>query len=196
MQIIKKVMLDLAREGLPIRVAAVRGDSALWLEFDLYSSGEPFVLPTDAAVMIRYRLPAGTGGEYDTVSGVRAWQTEGNLLRVAIASAVCSQAGDTALQVAILQGGRQISTVPVVLAVAPAVSGSGAPENYTNLSQWLKFNTGNAEVSLGELESRVIAVERALAAHAATVHLTQEDVREMIDDPWGIPTYAGEMEDV
>lgn len=197
MEVIRKLTMDLSRESLPITVAAVRGDSALWLEFDLRSNGAPWTIPIGVEALVRYCLPAGTGGEYDTLSdGTRAYTIIGNLLRVAIAPAVCSQAGDVAVQVALILGGKQISTVPLTLAVARTVSGSGTPENYTNLAQWLKFNTGNTEVSIGELEARVIAMEQALAAHESITHLTEADVKRLIDDDaWEIPTYSGETED-
>lgn len=192
MKVIKKITMDLARQGLPVYVDGVRGDSATWLEFTLLSSGEAWEIPVEAAAMVRYRLPAGTGGEYDTVDGAKAWEKEGNILRVLLAPAVCSAPGETRLQVVLLLGGKQISTFPVTLEVAPTVSGSGAPENYVNLSQWLKFNTGNESINLGEIEERLEALETASATH-----VTAEDVQQMIDnDPWGTAVYAGEMEDV
>lgn len=192
MEIIKKLTMDLARQTLPLQVDAVRGDSAIWLEFTLYSSGRPWEMPTGSSAMVRYCLPAGTGGEYDTVDGQRAWEKDGNVLRIALAPAVCSAPGQTQLQVAIICDGKQISTFPVVLNVAKAVSGSGQPENYTNLSQWLKYNTVGGSVSLGDIEDRLIELEKM-----AATHVTEEDVRQIIaDDPWQIPTYNGEMEDV
>ncbi len=192
MRIIKKITMDLARQGLPAYVDGVRGDSATWLEFTLLSSGKPWEIPVEAAAMVRFRLPAGTGGEYDTVDGAKAWEKEENILRVLLAPAVCSAPGETQLQVVLLLGGKQISTFPVTLEVAPTVSGSGTPENYTNLAQWLKFNIGNESINLGEIEERLEALETASATH-----VTAEDVRQMIgDDPWGTAIYAGEMEDV
>ena len=192
MKIIKKITMDLARQGLPVYVDGVRGDSATWLEFTLLSSGVPWEIPMAAAAIVRYCLPAGTGGEYDTVDGVKAWEKEGNILRVALAPAVCSAPGETQLQVALLIGGKQISTFPVMLEVAPTVSGSGTPENYVNLSQWLKFNVGNESINLGEIEERLEALETASATH-----VNAEQVRQIIaDDPWDISVYGGEMEDV
>ncbi len=192
MKIIKKLTMDLARQALPPQVDAVRGDSAIWLEFTIFSSGEPWEMPVGSSAMVRYCLPAGTGGEYDTVDGQKAWEKEGNILRVALAPAVCSAPGKTQIQVVVLLNGKQISTFPVDLNVAKTVSGSGQPENYTNLSQWLKYNTGNGSINLGEIEERLEALEQASATH-----VTEEDVRQLIaDDPWQIPTYAGEMEDV
>ena len=192
MKIIKKLTVDFARQTLPLKVEAVRGDSAVWLEFTMLCSGEPWEMPVGASAMVRYCLSVGTGGEYDTVDGQRAWEKEGNVLRVALAPQVCSAPGETALQVVILQEGKQISTFPVALAVAKTVSGSGQPENYTNLSQWLKYNTGNGSVNLGEIEDRLEELEKK-----AATHVTEEDVRQLIgDDPWGVAVYAGEMEDV
>ncbi|MBE6983106.1 MAG: hypothetical protein E7435_02315 [Ruminococcaceae bacterium] len=192
MEIIKKLTMDFSRQTLPLRVDAVQGDGALWLEFNLLSDGELWEIPTGTSVMVRYCLSVGTGGEYDTVDGQRAWQRQGNILRIAIAPQVCSAPGETALQVVLLQDGKQISTFPVQIYVAKAVSGSGEPENYTNLSQWLKYNTVDGELSLGLIEDRLEALEAASATH-----VTAEDVRQMIgDDPWGTEAYAGEMEDV
>ncbi len=192
MEVIKKITMDLSRKSLPVGVEAVQGDSAAFLEFTVLSNGEPWEMPVGASVMVRYRTSAGTGGEYDTVNGVRAWEKEGNILRIAIASQVCGAPGETLVQVAILQGSTQISTFPVVMQVAPAVTGSGEPENYTNLAQWLKYNTTGTSMNLGEIEDRIIALETASATH-----VTEAEVRQIIsDDAWGVTVYAGEMEDV
>ena len=192
MEVIKKITMDLARKSLPVQVDAVRGDSAVYLEFTVLSSGEPWELPIGASAVVRYRTSAGTGGEYDTVNGARAWEKDGNILRVALAPQVCSAPGETQVQVAILQGSTQISTFPVLLQVAPVVTGSGEPENYTNLAQWLKYNTTGSSMNLGEIEDRILALEAASATH-----VTEAEVRQIIaDDPWGVTVYAGEMEDV
>ena len=192
MQIIKKLTVDLAHQSLPVQVDAVRGDSAIWLEFNLLCCGQPWEMPIGATAVVRYRLSAGTGGEYDTVDNQRAWQREGNLLRIALAPQVCSATGETAVQVAIVKDGKQISTFPIVLNVVATVTGSGQPEDYTNLAQWLKYNTAGGSTNLGDIEDRLEALE-ALSA----THVTEEEVRRIInDDPWQIPTYNGEMEDV
>ena len=192
MEVIKKITMDLSRRILPVEVDAVQGDSGVYLEFTVFSNGEPWELPVGAAVMVRYRTGAGTGGEYDTVNGARAWEKEGNILRITLAPQVCSAPGETQVQVAILQGGTQISTFPVLLQVSPAVTGSGEPENYTNLAQWLKYNTTGSSMNLGEIEDRIIALEAASATH-----VTEAQVRQIIaNDPWDISVYGGEMEDV
>ena len=197
MIVLKKLTMDLARRSLPVQVDMVQGDSAAWLEFSLLSSGATWEMPSGAVAMVRYQLSNGTGGEYDTVDGERAWKKNGDALQIALAPGVCSMPGVTRLQITILKDGEQISTFPVELFVEGAVTGSGAPENYTNLSQWLKYNTGDQYLNLGEVEERLDALERGLSSHKASTHLTEEDVRRLIaDDPWGVSTYNGEMEDV
>ena len=170
MVITKKLTVDLARKALPGTVYAVRGDSAIALEMTLLSDGEPWPIPADAKVILRY-CQGSAGGEYDTLpDGTAAWQASGNVLTVRLAPQVCSAAGKTDFQVTVFQGADQISTFRLVVAVEPEVSGIDAPEPYTNLSQWLLENGA---------------------------HLTREGVQAMIDASISaIAVYNGEAEDL
>ena len=59
------------------------------------------------------------------------------LLTIFLADGMCSIAGTTKLQVTIISDGKQISTFPVEIRVAPQVSANAAAGDYSNLQQWL-----------------------------------------------------------
>ena len=66
MIITTKITMDLHQPKIIPVVNAVQTDSySRNLEISLHDNGEPFRIPEDAAVMIRYRKFDGKGGEYD-----------------------------------------------------------------------------------------------------------------------------------
>ena len=137
MNVIKKLSLDLYRQGVPQNITLVRGDSAVALQITLSCDGSPWEIPGNASVLLRYRN-GQAGGEYDTLpDGKAAYAISGNVLTVYLAPAVCSMAGDTDFQVVIYVGTGQKSTLRIPLFVQGEVSGSVEPESYTNLTQWL-----------------------------------------------------------
>ncbi len=133
-----KLSVDLAEKGKSILVSGVHGDSARALELELLAQGEPWQIPQEAAVCIRYEKPDGTGGSYDTLpDGTKAWGAQGNTLFVALAPQVCSVKGPVTLQITLVLGQLQVSTFAMVLQVERELSGEGDSEDYTNLAAWL-----------------------------------------------------------
>ena len=62
MNVIKKLSLDLYRQGIPQNITLVRGDSAVALQIALSCDGAPWEIPADANVLLRYRCGLA-GGE-------------------------------------------------------------------------------------------------------------------------------------
>lgn len=212
----KKLTVDLVRKTLLGTVDAVRGDSAIALEITLLCDGEPWVVPADASVIVRY-CQGKAGGEYDTLSdGTAAWSAENNVLTVRIAPEVCSASGKTDFQVTILQGAEQISTFRMVVDVQGEVSGIDKPGVYTNLAQWLLHNGTEGQVTVSlEMEDLRIGTDGTVyqtAGEAVRTQLTmlerdkvdktdftafQNQVQTLIDNAIAaLPVYEGEVEDI
>lgn len=145
--ITKKIELDLSRKGITPVVDAVQGDSGIFLAFSLFADGTPWVVPAGAQVIVQYGKD-GFGGTYDSLpDGSAAWQSDENVLTVALAPQVCTLWGDVTVQIAIYSGERRISTFAVILRVEKTVAWEREPEAYTNLTQWLlKHENASAEV--------------------------------------------------
>jgi len=93
------------------------------LEFTLLENGNAWVIPQNAAVLICYSKPDGTGSTYNTMpDGSAAWQISGNILTVALAPQVLTVPGAVRLSVTLMQEQNQISTFAVIIYVEKAVS--------------------------------------------------------------------------
>ena len=137
MIITSKVTMDFQRPGKPPVINAVQNDQySRNLEIALYDNGNPWQVPEDADVMIRYCKPDATGGEYNLLpDGTIAWALEGNTLTVALAPQVLSVPGSVMLAVLLLTKERQISTFGIVIQVTAAVEAvHGDSANYYNIA--------------------------------------------------------------
>lgn len=125
MIITHKIKMDLLEPGQMPRINAVQDDQySRNLEFSLYEGEKAWIIPSGITVIIRYRKPDGTGGEYNVLpDGSTAWQTEGNLLTVALAPQVATVPGLVSLSAVLVSGEKQVSTFRVSLNVKPAVKG-------------------------------------------------------------------------
>lgn len=125
MIITHKLKMDLLEPGQMPRVHAVQDDQyARNLEVRLYSGAHAWEIPEGITVIIRYRKPDGTGGEYNLLpDGSAAWSAEGNVLTIALAPQVTTVPGMVTLSATLISGKKQISTFRIGLNVKPAVKG-------------------------------------------------------------------------
>ena len=125
MIITHKLTMDLLEPGQMPRVHAVQDDQyARNLELTLWVGKEAWTIPEAATVIIRYRKPDGTGGEYNLLpDGTQAWHTEGNVLTLALAPQVTTVPGMVTISATLVAGETQVSTFRVCLNVKPAVKG-------------------------------------------------------------------------
>lgn len=121
MIITNKLKMDLQKPGSTPTISAVQNDSySRNLEIALYAGHRPYAFPDSGTVVIRYRKSDGKGGEYDTLpDGSIAWQAKQNILTVALAPQVLTTPGSVLLSVSLIDGGTQISMIPIRLAVEP-----------------------------------------------------------------------------
>lgn len=121
MIITHKITMELTRYNVLSSIDVMQSDKySRNLEVTLLASGQPWEIPEDATILIRYRKPDSKGGEYDTLpDGTTAWKIEGNVVTVALAPQVCTVAGRVKLAVALLKGDAEINTFVINLNVNP-----------------------------------------------------------------------------
>jgi len=109
------------------------------LELTLLSGGEPWEIPENSSVVIRYSKPDGTGGMYDTLPDeTAAWSASGNILTIALAPQVLTVPGAVTLSATLTQGTFQISTCSLCICVAEAVNAKIADsEEYVHVHSFL-----------------------------------------------------------
>ena len=124
MIITHKLTMDLAKYQSAPAIRVVQNDRySRDLQITLLDQGQPWVIPQNAAVLIRYNKPDGTGGEYDALpDGRAAWQYDENVLTIKLAPQMLTVTGAVNLSVSLVQDQVQISTFAVIIGVEPAVN--------------------------------------------------------------------------
>ena len=123
MIITNKLTMDLKQPGNGGAVYAMQNDLyTRALEITLLSDGVPWMIPGNAAVLIRYSRPDGSGGEYSTLPDGRcAWNAAENILSIVLAPQVLAVPGAVRLSVTLLYEQNQISTFAVTVCVEPGI---------------------------------------------------------------------------
>lgn len=119
MKITNQITMDLMHWKRQTPVDVVQDDRCCRaVEVTLTAGGQPWEIPGDVSVVIRYRKPDGTGGMYDTLpDGSRAWSAAGNLLTLELAPQVLTVAGSVGMTVSLIREEIQISTFLILLTV-------------------------------------------------------------------------------
>ena len=138
--------MDLQKKQTPV-VNAIQNDRYCRnLEMELYAGDIPWVIPEDAAVVVSYVKPDGTGGEYDTLpDGTTAWSAHDNVLTVALAPQVLTAPGAVCMMVSLIREEMQVSTFAVLVNVSRAITASiGESEDYQYVTRFLPMPNGAA----------------------------------------------------
>lgn len=140
MNITQELSLDLTRRESSTPVLdLVQGDTVRKIRLKLLRDGEPWFIPEDAVVILRYLKPDGTGGAYDTLDdGTRAWSVLGNTVYLSLAPRVCTASGMVQLQVSINKEKEQLSTFSFLLRADKEINGEGESGEYANLAAWME----------------------------------------------------------
>ena len=140
MKITQELTLDLIkRDNTTPILDLVQGDTARQIRLTLLRDGEPWIIPEDAIVILRYAKPDGTGGAYDTLEdGSRAWSVQENTITLTLAPQVCTASGVVQLQVSINKEKEQLSTFTFLLRAEKEINGEGKSGEYVNLAAWME----------------------------------------------------------
>ena len=95
MEITHKLKMNLEEEERLQSLEMPLGDvNTRRIELFLYANNKPWIIPEEATVVIRYKKPDGTVGEYDTLpNGTKAWTISENMLILLLAPQMLTVAG-------------------------------------------------------------------------------------------------------
>lgn len=176
MKLIQKISMDFAFHGIPPRVYGKQDDSqSRIVQIDLFNQGEAWPVPSDAAMMVRYRTPKGATGLYDTLpDGSTPFEVSENTVLVQLVDQIFVAAGAVECELRIISAGAGISTWTFLVDVERGASGD---ENIS--SDYINVLTS-------------LTVEANTAANRA-----EEAARraEEASNPWEITTGTGKVSD-
>lgn len=162
------IHLDDKRRLPPIDVMQGDANTRL-LEFTLYSGSEAWPIPDGVSVTVAYCGASGQGA-YDTLQddATKAYSVSGNVVTVTLIPQVAAVAGNTTVSVVFTDAaGSQLATFGVSIRVErnPAI-GSGKPEFYYNLREWIGAGALDVQISSDGGSSDATYAE-IVAAHNA-----------------------------
>ena len=128
MDITHKLMMDLETKEPTRWLEIPLGDvNTRKIRFLLTENQQPWNVPEGAVILIRYRKPDGTEGEYDTLpDGTAAWEAKDNTLTITLAPQVLTAAGPVMLYASIRLDEKVLNTFAVEIRVRGADDGSAA----------------------------------------------------------------------
>jgi len=118
-----KLSMDMVKYNPVTIIRATQNDRySRELEITLLENENPWVIPKNAAVVIRYSKPDGTNGEYDSLpDGTCAWTATENVLSVTLAPQIFTAVGAVTLTVTLTQEDIQISAFGILIHVSDTV---------------------------------------------------------------------------
>ena len=94
MNVNQEVRLNLSAAGIPPRLSMPQGDAnSRTIVATLWDGATPYNVPANAAVMVRFRKPDGTGGLYDATEAGTAVTASGNTVTAPVATQMLAVAG-------------------------------------------------------------------------------------------------------
>ncbi|MBQ8768958.1 MAG: hypothetical protein IJZ15_04875 [Oscillospiraceae bacterium] len=122
-----KLKMSLEEEEILQRLEMPLGDvSTRKIEMQLYANRKLWTIPENVTVLIQYKKPDGTVGEYDTLpDGSAAWSVYDNVLTLTLAPQVLTAVGSVVLYASLYLEEAVLHTFAVEICVrAPLVSRS------------------------------------------------------------------------
>lgn len=127
MNVNQEVRLNLSAAGIPPRLSMPQGDAnSRTIVATLWDGATPYNIPANAAVMVRFRKPDGTGGLYDATEAGTAVTASGNTVTAPVATQMLAVAGVVQAEIDIYGTGSgkaaaRLATFRFAVEVAPSV---------------------------------------------------------------------------
>lgn len=180
MQLIQKITMDFAENGIPPKIVGKQDDSGASraVVIALYNAGVAFEIPSGAAFMLRYKTPSGAYGLYDTMpDGSAAIAAEENRVTVQLVDQIFAVPGRVSCELRIIADGAGVSTWKWYV----DVEGSNASDATITSDYINVFSSIAAEVA-----------ENADRAEQAAAAIIPESLMHKADyDPTGAVASAG-----
>ena len=188
MQLIQKISMDFAENGIPPKIVGKQDDSGASrvVMICLYNAGVAFEIPTGAAFMIRYKTPSGAYGLYDTMpDGSAAMAAEENRVTVQLVDQIFAAPGRVSCELRIIADGAGVSTWKWYVDVEGSNAADATiPSDYINV-----FSSIAAEVA-----ANADRAEQAASAIVpeALLYKADYDPAGAVASAGGIPEYVKE----
>ena len=127
MNIKHSIGLNLSADAIPGRLHMVQGDAnSRTIVATLWDGAQPYSIPAEAAVMVRFRKPDGTGGLYDTTESGNKVSYAGSIVTAPVATQMLAVAGDVFAEIDIFgsssgAAAERLATFRFVVEVSPCV---------------------------------------------------------------------------
>lgn len=127
MNIKHSIGLNLSADAIPGRLHMVQGDAnSRTIVATLWDGAQPYSIPAEAAIMVRFRKPDGTGGLYDTTESGNKVSYTGSIVTAPVATQMLAVAGDVFAEIDIFgsssgTAAERLATFLFVVEVAPCV---------------------------------------------------------------------------
>lgn len=186
MQLIQKITMDFAENGIPPKIVGKQDDSGASraVVIALYNAGVAFEVPSGAAFMLRYKTPSGAYGLYDTMpDGSAAMAAEENRVTVQLVDQIFAAPGRVSCELRIVADGAGVSTWKWYVDVEGSNAADATiPSDYINV-----FSSIAAEVA-----ENADRAEQAAAAIApeALMHKADYDPTGAVASAGGIAEYV------
>lgn len=178
-----QVTIDLLeRKSVPQIEASQNDRFTRQLQVHLYSGEQPWAIPGDVSVVVRYCHSDGTGGEYDTLPNkVSCFQAEENVLTLMLVPQVMAVPGTTILSATLYREEKAISVFSVGILVHPMIRGESSEGIYCNVTGFLPAPAYAEEgqflrVTQVDEEGRVLTVEGVDGAALGDSEPMEEDI--------------------
>ena len=127
-EIIHKINMDLEQKGPTKWIEVPQGEvNTRKIRLLLTANYRPWSIPEEAVVLVRYRKPDGTEGEYDTLpDGTQAWHAEKNVLTISLTPQVLTVVGSVALYASLRLDNQILNTFVVDIRVRASEVGDSA----------------------------------------------------------------------
>lgn len=127
MNIKHSIGLNLSADAIPGRLHMVQGDAnSRTIVATLWDGAQPYSIPAEAAIMVRFRKPDGTGGLYDTTESGNKVSYTGSIVTAPVATQMLAVAGDVFAEIDIFgsssgAASERLATFRFVVEVSPCV---------------------------------------------------------------------------
>ena len=183
MNVNQEVRLNLSSAGIPPRLSMPQGDAnSRTIVATLWDGATPYNVPANAAVMVRFRKPDGTGGLYDATEAGTAVTASGNTVTAPVATQMLAVAGVVQAEIDIYGTGSgkaadRLATFRFAVEVAPSVY----PDAQIISSDYYNIVADDIAKAVSAAAKAEVAEEGAVAAKtAAEVYATEANEAKVV----------------
>ena len=174
MNVNQEVRLNLSADGIPPRLSMPQGDAnSRTIVATLWDGATPYSVPANAAVMVRFRKPDGTGGLYDATEAGTAVTASGNTVTAPVATQMLAVAGVVQAEIDIYGTGTgkaadRLATFRFAVEVAPSVYPDAQiiSSDYFNIVADDIAKAVSAAANAEEAEKGAVAAKTAAESYA------------------------------